>query len=81
MKHSTGFALCLAVIVLTGLITATAGLLFIKEQDVAALQRRLDDLREENLALRTRLESYTLAEHAQDGQSGTHALPKPAISR
>jgi uncharacterized membrane protein (DUF106 family) len=75
MKHSTGFALCLAVIVLTGLVTATAGLLLVKQQDVAALQRRLDELREENLALRARLESYTLAEHAQTGERGSPAPP------
>jgi Tfp pilus assembly protein PilN len=64
MKHSTGFALCLAVIVLTGMVTAAVGLLMFKQQDVAVLQQRIVELRKENLALRARLESITLAEHA-----------------
>ena len=65
MKHSTGFALCLAVIVLTGMVTASVGLLLFKQQDVAVLQRRIVDLMKENQSLRDRLESITLAEHAQ----------------
>ncbi|MGB7932528.1 MAG: hypothetical protein WCH04_09960 [Gammaproteobacteria bacterium] len=76
MKHSTGFALCLAVIVLTGMVTASVGLLLFKQQDVAALQQRIVDLRKENRSLRARLESITLAEHAQiPGESG--APPRP----
>jgi Tfp pilus assembly protein PilN len=65
MKHSTGFALCLAVIVLTGMVTASVGLLLFKQQDVAALQQRIIDLRKENQSLRARLESVSLAEHAR----------------
>jgi hypothetical protein len=65
MKHSTGFALCLAVIVLTGMVTASVGLLLFKQQDVAVLQQRIVDLRKENRSLRTRRESGTLAEHSQ----------------
>ena len=71
MKHSTGFALCLAVIVLTGMVTASVGLLLFKQQDVAVLQRRIIDLRKENLALRARLESLTLAQHAQEPSNPT----------
>jgi Tfp pilus assembly protein PilN len=73
MKHSTGFALCLAVIVLTGMVTASIGILFFKQQDVALLQQRIVDLRKENQSLRARLESVTLAEHTQDPRE--HAQP------
>ena len=62
MKHSTAFTLCLTVIVLTGVVTASVGLLIFKEQDVALLQQRITDLRNENQALRARLDSITLAE-------------------
>ena len=65
MKHSTGFVLCLAVIVLTGMVTASVGLLLFKQQDLAVLQQRIVDLRKENRSLRARLESITLAEHAR----------------
>jgi Tfp pilus assembly protein PilN len=76
MKHSTGFALCLAVIVLTGMVTASVGLLLFKQQDVAVLQQRIGDLRKENQALRTRIESITLAEHAQGaGEPGSPSRP------
>jgi Tfp pilus assembly protein PilN len=76
MKHSTGFALCLAVIVLTGMVTASVGLLMFKQQDVAVLQRHIAELRKENLALRARLESITLAEHAHaPGESGDYPQP------
>jgi Tfp pilus assembly protein PilN len=76
MKHSTGFALCLAVIVLTGMVTASVGLLLYKQQDVALLQQRIVDLRKENRSLRTRLESVTLAEHARGpGDSGSQPQP------
>jgi len=76
MKHSTGFALCLAVIVLTGMVTASVGLLLFKQQDIAALQQRIGDLREENQALRTRIESITLAEHARGpGEPGRPSQP------
>lgn len=76
MKHTTGFALCLAVIVLTGMVTASVGLLMYKQQDVAVLQRRIVELRKENLALRARLESVTLADQAQvSGESGHSAQP------
>jgi Tfp pilus assembly protein PilN len=76
MKHSTGFALCLAVIVLTGMVTASVGLLLFKQQDVAALQRRIVDLRTENRALQARLESVTLAEHARGtGEPGNPSQP------
>ena len=76
MKHSTGFALCLAVIVLTGMVTASVGLLLFKQHDVAALQQRIVDLRKENQALRTRIESITLAEHAQGaGEPGSPSQP------
>jgi Tfp pilus assembly protein PilN len=76
MKHSTGFALCLAVIVLTGMVTASVGLLMFKQQDVALLQQRIVDLRKENQSLRARLESMTLAEHTQDsGEPGISPQP------
>jgi Tfp pilus assembly protein PilN len=76
MKHSTGFALCLAVIVLTGMVTASVGLLLFKQQDVSALQQRIVDLRKENLALRARLESMTLAEHVRGpGEPGNPPQP------
>lgn len=76
MKHSTGFALCLAVIVLTGMVTASVGLLLYKQQDVALLHQRIVDLRKENLALRARLESITLAEHVRGpGEPGNRAQP------
>jgi Tfp pilus assembly protein PilN len=76
MKHSTGFALCLTVIVLTGMVTASVGLLLFKQQDVALLHQRIVDLRKENQSLRARLESITLAEHAQiPGEPG--APPQP----
>jgi hypothetical protein len=76
MKHSTGFALCLAVIVLTGMVTASVGLLLYKQQDVALLHQRIVDLRKENLALRARLESTTLAEHVR-GPGETGNPPQP----
>jgi Tfp pilus assembly protein PilN len=76
MKHSTGFALCLAVIVLTGMVTASVGLLVYKQQDVAALQQRIVELRKENQALRVRIESITLAEQAQPaGEPGSPTPP------
>jgi Tfp pilus assembly protein PilN len=76
MKHSTGFLLCLAVIVLTGMVTAAVGLLIFKQQDVAVLQQRIIELREENLALRGRLESVTLAEHGKvPGEPGNFPPP------
>ena len=76
MKHSTGFALCLAVIVLTGMVTASVGLLLFKQQDVAVLQQRIVDLRKENRSLRARLESVTLAEHALGpGEPGNPSHP------
>jgi len=76
MKHSTGFALCLAVIVLTGMVTASVGLLLFKEQDVALLQRRIADLRNENQALRARIASISLAEQARaPGEAGPSAQP------
>jgi Tfp pilus assembly protein PilN len=76
MKHSTGFALCLAVIVLTGMVTASVGLLLYKQQDVALLHQRIVDLRKENLALRARLESITLAEQVRaPGDPGNPPQP------
>jgi len=76
MKHSTGFALCLAVIVLTGMVTASVGLLLFREQDVALLQQRIADLRNENQALRARLESVRLAEQTREtGEAGRSAQP------
>ena len=76
MKHSTGFALCLAVIVLTGMVTASVGLLLFKEQDVALLQQLIKDLRNENQALRARLESISLAEQARaPGEAARSAQP------
>jgi Tfp pilus assembly protein PilN len=76
MKHSTGFALCLAVIVLTGMVTASVGLLMYKEQDVALLQRRIADLRNENQALRARIASISLAEQARaPGEAEPAAQP------
>jgi Tfp pilus assembly protein PilN len=76
MKHSTGFALCLAVIVLTGMVTASVGLLLFKQQDVAVLQQRIVDLRKENQSLRARIESITLAEHARKtGDPGSPSRP------
>lgn len=76
MKHSTGFALCLVVIVLTGMVTASVGLLMFKQQDVTLLQRHIVDLRKENQSLRDRLESMTLAEHAHDpGEPGNPSPP------
>jgi Tfp pilus assembly protein PilN len=76
MKHSTGFALCLAVIVLTGMVTASVGLLLFKQQDVAVLHQRIVDLRTENRSLRARLESVTLAEHARgSGEPGNPSQP------
>ena len=76
MKHSTGFALCLAVIVLTGMVTASVGLLLYKQQDVALLHQRIVDLRKENLALRARLESIKLAEQVRaPGDPGNPPQP------
>ena len=76
MKHSTGFALCLAVIVLTGMVTATVGLLLFKQQDVAVLQQHIGELRKENQLLRARIESITLAEHAREpGEPGSPSKP------
>ena len=76
MKHSTGFALCLAVIVLTGMVTASVGLLLFKQQDVAVLQQRIGELRKENQSLRARIESITLAEHAlEPGEPGSPSKP------
>jgi Tfp pilus assembly protein PilN len=76
VKHSTGFALCLAVIVLTGMVTASVGLLLFKQQDVAALQRHIVELRIENQTLRARIESITLAEQAQHtGEPGSPTPP------
>jgi hypothetical protein len=65
MKHTTGFALCLAVIALTAMVTASVGLLLHKEQDVALLQQRVVDLRNENRVLRARLASIGLEEQAR----------------
>ena len=76
MKHSTGFVLCLAVIVLTGMVTASVGLLLFKQQDLAVLQQRIIDLRKENGSLRARLESVTLAEQTRTpGEPGAHPQP------
>ena len=65
MKHSTGFALCLAVIVLTGMVTASVALLLNREQDVTLLQQRITDLRKENQALRARLASIGVTRQAR----------------
>jgi Tfp pilus assembly protein PilN len=65
MKHSTGFALCLAVIVLTGMVTASVALLLNREQDVTLLQQRITDLRKENQALRARLASIGMTRQAR----------------
>ena len=65
MKHTTGFALCLAVVVLTGMVTASVALLLNKEQDVTLLQQRIIDLRNENQALRARLAAIGLDEQAR----------------
>jgi len=69
MKHATGFALCLAVVVLTGMVTASVGLLLYKEQDVALLQQRIIDLRNENQALRARLAAIGLDEQARAAET------------
>jgi hypothetical protein len=65
MKHTTGFALCLAVVVLTGMVTASVALLLNKEQDVTLLQQRIIDLRNENQALRARVAAIGLDEQAR----------------
>jgi Tfp pilus assembly protein PilN len=65
MKHATGFALCLAILALTAIVTASVGMLINKEQDVALLQRRIVDLKNENRVLRARIESITLAEQTR----------------
>jgi len=76
MKHSTGFVLCLAVIVLTGMVTASVGLLLFKQQDVAVLEQRIVELSKENRSLRARLESVTLAEQTQThGEPGARSQP------
>jgi Tfp pilus assembly protein PilN len=80
MKHSTGFALCLAVIVLTGMVTASVGLLLFKQQDVALLQQHIDELRKENQSLRARIESITLAKHAREpGEPGSPSKPQEPV--
>ena len=76
MKHSTGFALCLAVIVLTAMVTASVGLLLNKEQDVALLQQRIVDLRHENRVLRARLASIGLEEQARASEAGEAPPPR-----
>jgi Tfp pilus assembly protein PilN len=76
MKHATGFALCLAVVVLTGMVTASVGLLLYKEQDVALLQQRIIDLRNENQALRARLAAIGLDEQARAAE-GSESPAQP----
>ena len=58
------------------MVTASVGLLLYKQQDVALLHQRIVDLRKENLALRARLESITLAEHVRvPGEPGNPPQP------
>ena len=58
MKHRTAFALCLSVIVLTGLVVVSLTLMFIERQDSSLLQQHISTLKKENAALKSRLGAY-----------------------
>ncbi|MEN8108004.1 MAG: hypothetical protein ABFS22_08350 [Pseudomonadota bacterium] len=58
MKHRTAFALCLSVIVLTGLVVVSLTLMFIERQDSRLLQQHISTLKKENAVLKSRLDVY-----------------------
>jgi hypothetical protein len=57
MKHKTAFALCLSVILLTGLVVVSITLVFMEKQDTTLLAQHISRLKQENEALKSRLES------------------------
>jgi Tfp pilus assembly protein PilN len=60
MKHKTAFALCLSVIVLTSAVVASVAVVLFERQDSAALQQRINQLKEKNAVLEAQLRSARL---------------------
>ena len=66
-NHQTVFALCIALVVLTGVSLVSVALLFMERQDVALLQQRISSLRLENTLLKSQLDNVRNGLTAQQG--------------
>lgn len=66
-SHQTVFALCIALVVLTGVSLVSVALLFMERQDIGLLQQRISSLRQENTLLKSQLENFSNGLTAQQG--------------
>ena len=56
--HQTVFGLCLALFLLAGVSVVSVAMLLIERQDIDLLQQQVTSLRQENTALRSRIEDH-----------------------
>ncbi len=66
-SHQTVFALCIALVVLTGVSLVSVALLFMERQDIDLLQQRISSLRQENTLLKSQLGDVRNGLTAQQG--------------
>jgi hypothetical protein len=66
MKHRTAFALCLSVVLLTGLVVVSITLVVMEKQDTNLLLQHIAQLKEENAALKCRIDPACVKEAGQD---------------
>lgn len=66
-SHQTVFALCIALVVLTGVSLVSVALLFMERQDIDLLQQRISSLRQENTLLKSQLGNVRNGLTAQQG--------------
>ena len=67
--HQTVFALCIALVVLTGVSLVSVALLFMERQDIDLLQQRISSLRQENTLLKSQLGDVRTGLTAQQGSA------------
>ncbi len=68
-SHQTVFALCIALVVLTGVSLVSVALLFMERQDIDLLQQRISSLRQENTLLKSQLGDVRNGLTAQQGSA------------
>ncbi len=59
MKHKTVYALCVSIMVLTGLVVVSLTLVSMEQQDTRLLRQQLAQLKQENTALKAQLRQFT----------------------
>jgi len=67
MKHRTAFALCLSVVLLTGLVVVSVTLVVMEKQDTSLLLQHIAQLKQENAALKCQINPACINVAGQDG--------------